>query len=207
MSNLPEPTQIVERLGAAKILPVLRCATAQEGYDLALRLLRCGLTALELTATTPDWQDLLADLRREAPGALIGVGTIVNENTAKQALDSGADFLVSPYPSESVRSVAGAAGSLFIEGGFTPGELAAAAGKGVAKLFPAHVGGPSYLKSMLAILPGSRIIPTGGIPVADVSRWLAAGAFAVGVGRDLYSGDDADITIPALLAEIGMDVR
>ena len=70
----------------------------------------------------------------------------------------------------------------FIEGGFTPAEVAAAAGRGIAKLFPAHVGGPAYLRSLLAVMPGAKIMPTGGIPLAHVQSWLDAGALAVGIG-------------------------
>jgi 2-dehydro-3-deoxyphosphogluconate aldolase/(4S)-4-hydroxy-2-oxoglutarate aldolase len=72
----------------------------------------------------------------------------------------------------------------------SPTELAAAlAAGGAAKLFPAHVGGAAYLRSILAVMPGARIVPTGGIRLKDVPAWLDAGAFAVGVGSDLLSGD------------------
>jgi 2-dehydro-3-deoxyphosphogluconate aldolase/(4S)-4-hydroxy-2-oxoglutarate aldolase len=80
----------------------------------------------------------------------------------------------------------------FAEGGLTPRELAGAASRGVAKLFPAHLGGLPYLRSVLTVLPGARIIPTGGIAVEEVPRWLAAGAFAVGVGRDLDAAEDLE---------------
>jgi 2-dehydro-3-deoxyphosphogluconate aldolase/(4S)-4-hydroxy-2-oxoglutarate aldolase len=126
------------------------------------------------------------------------MGTVVTAADAETALAGGAAFLVSPYPAPPVRGVADAAGALFVEGGMTPGEVAAAASHGVAKLFPAHVGGLQYLRTLLSVLPGARIMPTGGIAVADVPAWLAAGALAVGVGSDLYGADDLD----AKLAEL-----
>ncbi|MEW1986725.1 bifunctional 4-hydroxy-2-oxoglutarate aldolase/2-dehydro-3-deoxy-phosphogluconate aldolase [Pseudarthrobacter oxydans] len=199
--------QTAGRIGAAQILPVLRTATAEEAHALALRLLSLGLTALELTATTPGWKDVLTALRSEAPQALIGLGTVVTGSDAEQAFEGGAQFLVSPYPAPEVRTIAVSSDRLFIEGGFTPGELAAGTARGVAKLFPAHVGGPTYLKSMLAVLPGTRIIPTGGIPISDVPLWLDAGAFAVGVGSDLYAGGDVDATVGELLAALPRTIR
>jgi 2-dehydro-3-deoxyphosphogluconate aldolase/(4S)-4-hydroxy-2-oxoglutarate aldolase len=199
--------QTAERIGAAQILPVLRTAKAEQAHALALRLLGLGLTALELTATTPGWEDVLAALRSEAPHALIGLGTVETGADAEQAFEQGAQFLVSPYPVPDVRSIAVSSDRLFIEGAFTPGELAAGTARGVTKLFPAHVGGPNYLKSMLAVLPGARIIPTGGIPCSDVPQWLAAGAFAVGVGSDLYTGGDVDARVGALRAALPRTIR
>jgi 2-dehydro-3-deoxyphosphogluconate aldolase / (4S)-4-hydroxy-2-oxoglutarate aldolase len=61
---------------------------------------------------------------------------------------------------------------------------------GVAKLFPAHVGGIAYLRSLLAVEPQARIMPTGGIPLVEAGKWLAAGAFAVGIGSDLTAPGD-----------------
>jgi 2-dehydro-3-deoxyphosphogluconate aldolase/(4S)-4-hydroxy-2-oxoglutarate aldolase len=110
---------------------------------------------------------------------------VVKATDAEAALDSGANFLVSPWPSEEVRRVARRRGAPFLEGGFTPAEVASAASRGIAKLFPAHVGGPAYLKSLLAVLPGARVMPTGGIKAAEVASWLAAGALAVGMGSEL----------------------
>jgi 2-dehydro-3-deoxyphosphogluconate aldolase/(4S)-4-hydroxy-2-oxoglutarate aldolase len=114
---------------------------------------------------------------------------VLRADQAHIAVDSGADFVVSPCPVPAVR--AELSGSIpFMEGGMTVAEVLASADHGVAKLFPAHVGGISYLRSLLAIAPGARVVPTGGIPLADVPQWLGAGATAVGVGRDLVEADD-----------------
>jgi 2-dehydro-3-deoxyphosphogluconate aldolase/(4S)-4-hydroxy-2-oxoglutarate aldolase len=128
-------------------------------------------------------------VRRDHPDRLVGIGTVLDEAAALRAIDAGADFVVSPCPVPTVRGALEGQIPL-IEGGLTVGEILAAAQHGVAKLFPAHVGGVTYLRSLLAIAPNSRIVPTGGIPLADVSQWLAAGATAVGVGRDLLEAGD-----------------
>jgi len=176
---------VLEKIASAKLVPVLRADTADSALATAERLLANGLTVIELTATTPGWQSALARLHADHPQATLGVGTVVTASDAAAALDGGAQFLVSPWPAPPVRDMAEARGHPFLEGGFTPAELAAATARGVAKLFPAHVGGVAYLKSLLAVLPGARIMPTGGIKLDQVAQWLAAGAFAVGVGSEL----------------------
>ncbi|WP_433175137.1 bifunctional 4-hydroxy-2-oxoglutarate aldolase/2-dehydro-3-deoxy-phosphogluconate aldolase [Actinoallomurus sp. CA-150999] len=180
--------EIERAIGAARVLPVLRTPDAVGAVKAAETLLDAGLDVIELTATTPGWADALAGLRRAHPAAVLGAGTVTTAEDARRALDAGADFLVSPYPAEAVRAVTGEAP--FLEGGFTPGEVAAAAGRGIAKLFPAHVGGPAYLRSVLAVLPGARVVPTGGIALRDVPAYLDAGAYAVGVGSDLVKAPD-----------------
>ncbi|MDX6725039.1 MAG: 2-dehydro-3-deoxyphosphogluconate aldolase / (4S)-4-hydroxy-2-oxoglutarate aldolase [Solirubrobacteraceae bacterium] len=173
-------------------MPVVRAPGAREAGSIAARLVDARAGAIELTTTIPGWADLLADLGGAAGETMIGMGTVVTAADAETALERGARFLVSPYPAPEVRPVADAAGALFVEGGMTPGEVAQAARHGAAKLFPAHVGGLQYLRSLLAVMPGARIVPTGGIAVRDVPEWLAAGALAVGVGSDLYGAEDID---------------
>jgi 2-dehydro-3-deoxyphosphogluconate aldolase/(4S)-4-hydroxy-2-oxoglutarate aldolase len=193
--------EIVERIGAAKVLPVLRAADVETAKSYAQQILAAGLTAVELTTTIPGWADLLPEVVAGAGDALIGMGTVTDPKDAALAAELGAHFLVSPYPAASVRAFAREYEILFIEGGMTPAELAVTVPAGIGKLFPAHVGGPSYLKSVSAILPGLKIIPTGGIPVADVPAWLEAGAFAVGVGSDLYTGGDIAAKLSVLKAD------
>ncbi len=197
MSETTEPA--VEAVGRSRILPVVRTQTADHAHRLVTTLVTAGIGVVEVTATIPGWSEVLEAATAEYPLCVVGAGTITTAVAAEQALERGARFLVSPYPAPEVRSVAARARTLFIEGGFTPSEVAAAASQGVAKLFPAHVAGPAYLRSLLAVVPGARVVPTGGIPLDDVPRWLAAGAFAVGVGNDLFSGD-----LPERLASLGI---
>ncbi|MBV1853098.1 bifunctional 4-hydroxy-2-oxoglutarate aldolase/2-dehydro-3-deoxy-phosphogluconate aldolase [Catellatospora tritici] len=177
---------LVESLRHAKVVPVLRRADGAEAEAVARTLLDAGLPVVELTANTPDWAGVLGRLRASYPHAVLGVGTVCAPDVARAACDAGADFLVSPWPVPDVRAYADSRGVPLCEGGFTPGEIAAAARHGIAKLFPAHAVGPSYLKSVQAVLPaGSQVMPTGGIKLADVPAWLSAGAIAVGIGSDL----------------------
>ena len=180
-----------ERLARAKVLPVLRAPSVRAALDQVERCVETGgLDVIELTTSTPDWPAALAQARAAYPDRLIGVGTVLTKADASQAIDSGAGFLVSPCPAAAVRRVAAARGVPFIEGGMTVREVLAASNRGIAKLFPAHVGGPAFLRSVLALRPAARIIPTGGIALADVPEWLSAGALAVGVGGGLLTEPD-----------------
>lgn len=190
----PDPTpDFRTALAAQRVLPVLREPDPASATARVEVLLTAGCRVVELTTSTRDWPTALANCVRS--DALIGMGTVTTAAQATTAIEGGAAFLVSPYPSAEVRAVAVEAGVLFIEGGFTPGEIAAAAARGPAKVFPAHVGGPAFIRSLRAVLPDALLIPTGGVSGNQVEEYLAAGAFAVGVG----SGLPAD---PTALAEV-----
>jgi 2-dehydro-3-deoxyphosphogluconate aldolase / (4S)-4-hydroxy-2-oxoglutarate aldolase len=185
-----------ERIGAARLLPVIRTADAAEAIDVVGRLVAAGLTVIELTATTRDWSAAVERSRADHPDVCLGLGTVLDARTAKDAIASGAQFLVSPSLAPDVRRIAEDSDMLFIEGGQTPTELMTALENGgIAKLFPAHVGGPAYLRSFLSVAPGAKIVPTGGIPLGQVAEWLDAGAYAVGVGRDLTASGDIEARI------------
>jgi 2-dehydro-3-deoxyphosphogluconate aldolase / (4S)-4-hydroxy-2-oxoglutarate aldolase len=198
MTTLPhdEPLTFHTALAAQRVLPVLREPDPPSAVARVGVLRAAGCRVVELTTSTRDWPSALAEcVRLAADDALIGMGTVTTAEQARTAIDGGAAFLVSPYPSPAVRETAAEAGVLFVEGGFTPGEIAAAAARGPAKVFPAHVGGPTFLRSLRAVLPDALLIPTGGVSGDQVDEYLAAGAFAVGVG----SGLPAD---PTALAEV-----
>ncbi|MEU9143786.1 bifunctional 4-hydroxy-2-oxoglutarate aldolase/2-dehydro-3-deoxy-phosphogluconate aldolase [Streptomyces sp. NPDC048349] len=184
-------------IAAQRLLPVLRSAGADEAVRQTAALLAAGCRAVELTTSTPGWAAAvtstarLTDARRHP--ALVGVGTVTTAEQARTALDAGAGFLISPHPAPEVRAVAARRGAVFIEGGFSPGEIASAVrAGGAAKVFPAHVGGPGFIRSLKAVLPEGLIIPTGGIRPDEVPQWLAAGAAAVGIGSGL-PGDPAEL--------------
>jgi 2-dehydro-3-deoxyphosphogluconate aldolase/(4S)-4-hydroxy-2-oxoglutarate aldolase len=178
---------VLTTLRAQQVVPVLRLPDAETAIAATESVLAAGLSLLELTATTPQWDTALSRVIAEHDGAIVGLGTVVSADIARRAVDCGARFLVSPWPVPEVREVADRAGVPFLEGAFTPGEVADVASRGPVKLFPAHVGGPQLLRSLKALLPDAVIVPTGGIALSDVPAWLDAGSFAVGVGGDLLA--------------------
>ena len=180
LRSIGQNEELIDRIGRARVIPVIRVETAAAAVERAQAALAAGLDVIELTTTTTDWPDALQELRAAAPDAATAVGTVTTRAAAELAIELGAAFLVSPYPAPAVAEAAEAAGVLFMEGGFSPDQIARASERGVAKLFPAHLGGIRYLRSLLSVLPGARIVPTGGIGPDDADAWLEAGAFAVG---------------------------
>jgi len=176
-----------------RVLPVLRLDSCPAAVEAAGKVLAGGLRVVELTCTTPGWDLAVREALERAPaGTLIGVGTVTGGPQARRALAAGASFLVSPYPVPEVREVAESAGVTFLEGCFSVGELAAATARGPAKLFPASTLGPAHLRSVLQVLPGATIVPTGGIRLTQLRAWFEAGAAAVGVGTDLLVGNNLE---------------
>jgi len=185
-------------LGRARVLPVLRSDSAASARAQVDALVGAGLPAIELTRSTPGWAEALAGARVAHPQLCLGLGTVRDADDVRRAHDLEVDFLVTPWPAPAVRAAADELGVPLVEGGFTPGELAAAATHGPVKLFPAAPVGPGYLRALLPVLPGARVLPTGGIGLDAVTAWLDAGAHAVGVGSDLLRALVAD---PAGTAE------
>ena len=189
----------VDALCAQRILPVLRLPDTESALAAARTALGAGLGIVELTATTRGWAAAVAALREEVPTAIVGLGTVTTRHLATSAVEAGAGFLVSPWPAPEVREVAASSGLPFLEGAFTPAEVADVSRQGPVKVFPAHLGGPQYLRSLRQVLPEAVLVPTGGIALADAAAWLDAGASAVGIGRDLVEGDDLHDRLGAAL--------
>jgi 2-dehydro-3-deoxyphosphogluconate aldolase/(4S)-4-hydroxy-2-oxoglutarate aldolase len=191
---------VAAAIADAVVLPVVRADTPDAALKTCDWAIAQALPAVELTTTIPDWRAALAEARRRHPRAALGMGTLTEAADARDACALGADFLVSPVPAPAVARVAAEHGVLMVGGGFSPGELLAGGRDGLAKLFPAHAAGTGLLRSVLAIAPGLRVVPTGGIGLDEVEDWLDAGAFAVGVGSELRPSPEAAARLRALRA-------
>ncbi|MFE1358912.1 bifunctional 4-hydroxy-2-oxoglutarate aldolase/2-dehydro-3-deoxy-phosphogluconate aldolase [Streptomyces harbinensis] len=199
------PAALLAALRTQRLLPVLRSPDVAAAVTTVTALLDAGCRVVELTTSTPGWERALTASRHghrtgDGTAPLLGVGTVTTAVQAAAAIGAGADFLVSPHPAPAVREEAARHGTVFVEGGFTPAEVADAAGRGPAKIFPAHVGGPRFVASLRAVLPHAALIPTGGIAIEEAPAYLAAGALAVGIGSGLPED-------PAALARLFGGVR
>jgi len=187
MPTVTETT--LDRLQREQLLAVVRAPSADAAVRTAQALAAGGIRAIEVTYTTPGAADAMRELAAD-PDLFVGAGTVRTAAQAEEAVAAGAAFLVSPSLAWPVLDVADAAGVLALPGALTPTEVAAAAERAPAvKLFPSSVGGPSYLKALLAPFPELRLVPTGGVTAANLGEWRAAGAFALGAGGDLCPGD------------------
>ena len=150
-----------------------------------------GFRIAEVTLTTPDCFEHIAALA-ERRDVVVGAGTVLSVDHAKEALAAGARFLVSPVVDAQVLAFCRQHDLLSIPGTFTPTEMMAAhkAGADLVKLFPAPGNGPAFVKAVLGPLPFLRIFPTGGVTEADAPQWLAAGCFGVGFVGTLFEPAD-----------------
>jgi 2-dehydro-3-deoxyphosphogluconate aldolase/(4S)-4-hydroxy-2-oxoglutarate aldolase len=174
-----------QRLHDEQLVAVVRADSPDAAVRAGNALADGGVRALEITFTTPEADVAIAELSRRGD-VFVGAGTVLDADQAARAIAAGANFLVSPSLVLEVLEAGTEAGVLTVPGALTPTEvLSARRHADVIKLFPSSLGGPSYLKALLAPFPGLSIIPTGGIDAGNVGQWLDAGAFALGAGGDL----------------------
>ncbi len=198
---------VIHRIGEIGIVPVVRAATVEDATRAVEAICAGGIPILEITMTVPNATSVIRHVVREhGNSALIGAGTVTTGEQAEQCIRAGAEFLVSPGISTHVLAVAQACAKLAIPGALTPTELMHAQDNGakLIKIFPCgSVGGPKYLQSLRGPFPHVALIPTGGVSVSNTADYIAAGAFALGVGGDLVNaaalreGNLAKITLAA----------
>jgi 2-dehydro-3-deoxyphosphogluconate aldolase/(4S)-4-hydroxy-2-oxoglutarate aldolase len=180
---------VIRKVGEIGIIPVVRAASVEEANRAVEAICAGGIPVVEITMTVPNAITVIRELvQRRGGDVLIGAGTVTNAEQAESCVRAGAQFLVSPGLSTSVLSVARVNNRLAIPGALTPTELMNAheLGARLIKIFPCgNLGGPKYLKSLKAPFPHAQLIPTGGVNAANAAEFMAAGAYALGVGADL----------------------
>lgn len=183
-------SEIVDSLIRPGVVAVIRTPKPEPIPALCAALVAGGVTALEITMTTPGALDLLPALSRQFSGqAVVGVGSITSMRICRAALEAGAEFVVSPVLKPELIEVAHSQNRVAIIGAYTPTEAQAAyeGGADFIKIFPADGLGPGYVKSIRAALPHLRIIPTGGVDLDNAAEFLSAGCVALGVGSSLIT--------------------
>jgi 2-dehydro-3-deoxyphosphogluconate aldolase/(4S)-4-hydroxy-2-oxoglutarate aldolase len=150
-----------------------------------------GVHCIEVTMTTPGALQCIETAARKLDGAdaLLGAGTILDAETCRLAILSGAEYIVTPVMSPAVIEMARRYGKPVMCGAYTPTEILAAWERGAdfVKVFPANVGGPDYIKAVRGPLPQIPLVPTGGVELHNIADFLKAGAVALGVGGNLVS--------------------
>ncbi len=173
-------------IGAGTLIAIVRYRSAGGIDDVMDALAGAGVPVLEVTLDTPG---ALAAIDRAArAGYRVGAGTVRTADEVRAAADAGARFVASPWLVVPVIDAADEVGLEAMPGVLTPSEIARAleAGARTVKLFPAGpVGGPGYLRALRGPFPDVPIVPTGGIAIAEVADYFAAGATSVGLGASL----------------------
>ncbi|OXM61681.1 bifunctional 4-hydroxy-2-oxoglutarate aldolase/2-dehydro-3-deoxy-phosphogluconate aldolase [Amycolatopsis vastitatis] len=163
-------------LELSPVMPVVVIDDAADAVPTARALLAGGIGVIELTLRTPAALSAIERVAAEVPDIVIGAGTVVSPDQAKQAADAGAKFLVTPGCTDAVVDACFESGLPFLPGASTVSEAMRLAERGLSalKFFPAEAsGGVAYLKSIAGPLPSLKFCPTGGITVASAPSYLA----------------------------------
>ena len=189
-------TKTVSRLREVGIIPVIRASSADAAVAVVEALLQAGLTVAEITMTVPNAIGAIGAVAKRCRGkVLVGAGTVTDAETARRAVDAGAEFIVTPCLVPDVIDATHRAGVAVLPGALTPGEVFEAfrLGGDMVKVFPAQaVGGAAYLRALRGPFPDIPLVPTGGVTLENMAEMFQAGAAAVGVGTELISKDALD---------------
>ncbi|MCR2802682.1 bifunctional 2-keto-4-hydroxyglutarate aldolase/2-keto-3-deoxy-6-phosphogluconate aldolase [Paenibacillus soyae] len=175
------------------IVAVIRGDSAEEALAMARQTIIGGINLIEITMTVPGALQVIELLSLEAASTeppnnvVIGAGTVLDAETARAAISAGSAFIVSPSLSESTIELCHRYRIPVMPGCMTIQEIQRAMelGVDVIKLFPGNLYQPSVISAIKGPLPQVNIMPTGGVDLDNISDWLKAGAYAIGIGSDL----------------------
>ncbi len=185
--NKQEKIQLIRQTG---IIAIMRTRSSDQLIAAAEAIRQGGVQVIEVTMNTPGALEVInAAGKRFGQDVLFGAGTVLDPETAKIAIQAGAEFIVAPTLNLEVIELCKRLNIPVIPGCYTPTEMLAAwdAGADFVKLFPADAGGPAMVKSILAPLPQLQIVPVGGVDLSNAAAFLRSGAAALGVGSSLIN--------------------
>ena len=180
---------VLKQIHDVGVVPVVRASSAEEATKVVDAIKAGGLSVLEITMTVPRALEVIEEVaNRYGNEVLVGAGTVLDPETAHACIQAGAQFVVSPALNIQTIELCRRESIAVFPGALTPTEVVTAwrAGADVVKVFPCSaVGGAKYLAALKAPLPQIEMIPTGGVSLITARDFIAAGAFALGVGADL----------------------
>ena len=179
----------LSQLQKHRAIAVIRAPEFELGRQMALAIASGGMQLIEITWNSDRAAELIAQLRLELPGCIIGTGTLLNVNHMEEAIASGAQFLFTPHVDSVMIQAAVANNVPIIPGALTPTEIVNAYTQGAScvKVFPVQaVGGANYIKSLQGPLGQIPLIPTGGVTLENAQDFIGAGAVAVGLSSELF---------------------
>jgi 2-dehydro-3-deoxyphosphogluconate aldolase/(4S)-4-hydroxy-2-oxoglutarate aldolase len=180
--------QVVKTIIDAGAVAVIRLSDSRKLIKVAEAIYKGGVSGIEITMTVPNAIQVIENASKEIGSYMnVGVGTVLDPETAQKAIDAGAKYVVSPIFKKAIIDIAHKNGIPAMPGAFTPTEIQTAyeSGADIVKVFPADVVGMAFFKGILAPMPHLKLMPTGGVTLTNAGDWLKAGACAVGVGTAL----------------------
>jgi 2-dehydro-3-deoxyphosphogluconate aldolase / (4S)-4-hydroxy-2-oxoglutarate aldolase len=193
---------IIELICKTKLLPLYFNSDYNDCKSKIKACYNAGLHAFEFTNrgdVAPEiFGQLKKELKEECPELQLGIGTIYTAKQAEQFIDLGADFIIQPVCTNDVADACKAANKPWIPAGMTMNELynAHSMGAELIKVFPGSTVGPGYIKAVRGPLPHIKLMVTGGVEATSesVNTWLKAGVNVCGLGSQLFTVSDEQIT-------------
>ena len=189
--------EVLQRIEKVGVVAVIRAENSEKAKKIALACMEGGIDSIEITFTVPCAQKVIEDLAVEfGDKLLIGAGTVLDSETARIAILAGANFIVSPGFNLETAKLCNRYQIPYMAGCMTVTEMIAAmeAGVDVLKVFPGSAFGPDFIKAIKGPLPQAVMMPTGGVSIDNVDKWIKNGCIAVGVGGNLTKGSSEDMT-------------
>lgn len=187
---------IIKSVCKSGVVAVLR-GNEEEVVKTAEASIEGGINSIEITMTVPNAMNVLIRLKDKyvSKDVYFGMGTVLDDATANHAIQSGADFIVSPHLDTEIILACNRYQVPVIPGAFTMTEIVTAmkAGCEVIKLFPANTAGVGHISNVKGPLPQANIMPTGGVNENNIKEWIKAGAVAVGIGSNLQKAGGANL--------------
>jgi 2-dehydro-3-deoxyphosphogluconate aldolase/(4S)-4-hydroxy-2-oxoglutarate aldolase len=184
--------EVLNRIVQRGIVAVIRAESADKAERIAEACLEGGIDCIEITFTVPRAHRVIEDLadRLKDKDILLGAGTVLDAETARMAILSGAGYIVSPALDIDTIKLCNRYQVPCMPGAMTVREaiMAMEAGAGIIKIFPGSVFGPEIIKAIKGPLPQASLMPTGGVSLSNAAEWLKAGSIALGVGGSLTAG-------------------
>ncbi|GKU82260.1 bifunctional 2-keto-4-hydroxyglutarate aldolase/2-keto-3-deoxy-6-phosphogluconate aldolase [Niallia sp. NCCP-28] len=181
---------VLNQIQKGKIVAVIRGQDEQDTIEISKACIRGGIKNIEVTFTSPNAQDVIKKLVQENKDALIGAGTVLDEQTARIAILNGAEYVVSPHFDKEISKICNRYSIPYMPGCSSVTDIveALASGVDVVKAFPGGILGPAFIKNVKGPLPYAEIMPSGGVNYDNILEWIESGSFAVGVGSELTKG-------------------
>lgn len=183
---------VLTKICDSGVVAVVRAENGEKAKRIADACLEGGVPAIELTFTVPMAHKVIEELAKEYSGGemILGAGTVMDSETARIAILSGAQYIVSPYFNAETVRLCNRYRVPCMPGAMTIKEVIEAmeSGADIVKVFPGEAFGPKILKAIKGPVPQAKMMPTGGVDLSNVGEWIKAGAVAVGAGGSLTKG-------------------
>jgi len=184
-----EKINILRQILESGVIAVIRASSEEEAVRIADAACAGGIIALEITMTVPGAVDVIRKMAKRYAGqeAIIGAGTVLDAETARLTMLSGARFIVGPTLNEGMIRMCNRYQINCIPGATSVSEVLTALELGAAlvKIFPGDLLKPDFIKAVRGPMPFAPLIPTGGVNIDNAGDWIRAGAVAIGIGSDL----------------------